>query len=965
MEDSKEEIRENIEIENEDVPLYYVGIGASAGGLEAIEEFFNNMPEESGFSFIIVQHLSPDYKSLMRELLSKHTKMPIYIAKEGMKVVKNSVYLIPPGRNLKIFHGNLLLSEQEQNRGFNFPIDIFLCSLAEDKGERAIGIILSGTGSDGTKGIKSIKEFAGITIVQSEDTARFDGMPRSAISTGMADFILSPAEMPTQLLTFINYPNYTKIKFTDKVTINEEQILINRIFALLREKHKVDFTFYKQGTVVRRIERRMMVNQISELASYVKLIETYPREINQLYQDLLIGVTSFFRDPEVFKIIEENLIDNLFKRDGIKEFRFWIAGCSTGEEVYSLAMLCFECMERIGKKVDIKIFATDLDSNAIMQASNGVYKENIRSDVPQYLLNKYFVPRNDDCFQISSKIREVVVFATHNLLKDPPFTNIHLISCRNLLIYFQPVLQKKVFEFFNFSLVPSGLLVLGTSESINEMAEYFEIIDHKWKIFQTTGLKNKMIPNNSLFFSLKQAKTPVNYPPTGGNLFRPDDRLLEKILQTIANQYLICALIINENMELLHIIGNSEGLLQWPTGKVVNDISKIVLKELSIPLSNGIQKVAKTGTNISYSNIHIHRKDQDHIYQVQIQLLSDKPQQNSLYIVIIDENSPRALVQGAETQSYDAPQAVEQRISQLEQELQFSRESLQATIEELETSNEELQATNEELLSSNEELQSTNEELQSVNEELHTINSEYQQKIIELTELNNDIDNLLSSNPIATIFLDENFEIRRFTPSTTKIFYLTDLDLGRPLIHISNNLVDVNWFEYARSVQTSSISIENEVQTISGHCYIMKILPYSIAPKTFFGVTMSFIDITSRKLAENRIKFQANLLECVEHAIIATKLDGTILYWNRFAESMYGWRSYEVLGKNISQNIFLNQSDLYDNYISTILKDKKSQKFVYQVKRKDDSKITVSMTESTIYSEAGEFIGIIGVSTEI
>ncbi|MCB1766625.1 MAG: chemotaxis protein CheR, partial [Candidatus Competibacteraceae bacterium] len=487
--------------------IYYVGVGASAGGLEALESFFSQMPAESGMAFIVIQHLSPDYKSMMVELLSKRTAMPVRRAEEGMLVEVNSVYLIPPKKNLSIFHGKLLLSESDHSRGLNLPIDVFLRSLADDQAEKAIGVILSGTGSDGVRGIRAIKEAGGMVMVQSEESAKFDGMPRAAISTGLTDFILPPDEMPAKLTSFVRHPYAAKVDRPQTLLSDEDRL--TRIFALLRERTRVDFTFYKPSTVIRRIERRMTVNQIHDLRDYVKFMESYSGEVTTLYRELLIGVTSFFRDHEVFEELEENHLPALFERVAGREVRFWIAGCSTGEEAYSLAMSSREVMERIGRQVDIKIFATDIDRDAILRASNGLYPESIAADLSSKLLTKYF-HRREEHYQIDRSIREMVVFAQHNLIKDPPFTNIELVSCRNLLIYLQPVLQRKALELMSFSLNPQGILLLGSSETTGEVSDLYETLHQKYKIYASRGKRRPA--GGPEFLSVPEVRSWQNRP---------------------------------------------------------------------------------------------------------------------------------------------------------------------------------------------------------------------------------------------------------------------------------------------------------------------------------------------------------------------------------------------------------------------------------------------------------------------
>lgn len=838
------------------LPCHYVGIGASAGGLEAIEAFFRNMKPESGLAFIVIQHLSPDYKSLMVELLSKRTEMPVRRAQEGAKVEADTIYLIPPKTNLKIFHGKLLLVEQDPNRGINLPIDVFLRSLAEDRGEKAIAVILSGTGSDGMRGVRAIKESGGMVMVQSEDSAKFDGMPKSAISTGLADFILPPEEMPKQLLSFAEHPYVARRSRSDALVSSEDDL--TRIFSLLRERSKVDFTFYKPSTVIRRIQRRMTVNQIQDLSAYVRCMEDHPSEISALYRELLIGVTSFFRDRQVFESLQQRWLPKLMANTENNEIRMWVAGCSTGEEAYTLAILFRECMEMLDQSLDLKIFATDVDRDAVLQAGSGMYPESIAADLSPRMLAKYFFRKNEN-FQVARNIRETVVFAQHNLLKDPPFTNIDLISCRNLLIYLQPVLQRKALELFNFSLVPEGLLLLGTSETVGDMGECFKALDHKSKIYQSRGRRR---PLQEPISSAALAENRQGPPRGTGRMGRyavqlelEEERILERLTRVLTDGYLPPTVIVNESFEILHSLGDTSGFFSLPSGKMHNDITKMVTRELSIPVATGIQKVFKTNEEVRYSNIGVRIGGEPKILNLKFRSLPGKKSQEPLAVVFIEPvSSNGASCSDSDEPTFDVSEETRQRIADLEQELQFTRENLQATIEELETSNEELQATNEELLASNEELQSTNEELQSVNEELYTVNAEYQRKIIELTEVNNDLENMYASTQIGTLFLDENLEIRKFTPQINRIFRVSDVDVGRPLSAVPHRLKDVGVLDLVRKVQSESLPREVEVLSDDGRWYLMRLLPYSVAPDTFSGVVLSFIDISQTKSIQKALE---------------------------------------------------------------------------------------------------------------
>lgn len=855
-------------------PTHYVGIGASAGGLEAIESFFSNMPAQTGLSFIVIQHLSPDYKSLMVELLSKKTSIPVLQAVNGQQVEPDHIYLIPPKQNLTIFHGKLILREQNSGSGINLPIDIFFRSLAEEAADRAVGIVLSGTGSDGTRGVRAIKEYNGMVMVQEEESAKFDGMPRAALSTGVADFVMPPEEMPPQLLAFVKHPYETKQKALD--TAMEGKDSLSRIFAELRDKTKVDFTYYKPSTILRRLERRMAVNDTADIDEYLKYLYANPGETITLYRELLIGVTSFFRDPESMRTLQEEYLPELISNSPNRELRFWVAGCSTGEEAYSLAMLTKEVMEQQDISRDIKIFATDIDRNAIIAAGSGFYPESIAADLSPKFLGKYFYKKEEN-YQIVRNIREMVVFAHHNLIKDPPFTNIDLVSCRNMLIYLQPVLQQKAMEMFNFSLNAGGLLFLGSSETVGEMADHFEPVDHKHKIYRSRGKDGKRAANLGEYPQKRAGQPPL---PSFQTISRSKEErtLLGRYIDALAEEWLPLSVIVNEQLEVLHTIGNPDGYFRIPTGKPNFEIAKIAAKDLAIPLATGIQKVFRTRETMTYTNIRLRDKDSQKSVRMTIIPLPERKGQEALATVLLSESDqPPPSENESDGNSFDIGKDAEERIKDLELELQFTKENLQATIEELETANEELQATNEELLASNEELQSTNEELQSTNEELYTVNAEYQKKINELTELNNDVENLLTSSRIGKLLLDENLEIRKYSPEITRIFSIMEQDVGRPLAHISNRFVDFDPIPAVETVIRTNRIYESDVTLKDGTTYLLRILPYNIGPNIFSGVVVTFIDITKIKETEeelsNALKKSADIIRHMPAGLFVYKLN--------------------------------------------------------------------------------------------
>ncbi len=873
-------------------PSYYVGIGASAGGLEAIEQFFQGISSHTGLAYIVIQHLSPDYKSLMVELLSKKAAIPVLRAEEGMMVERDTIYLIPPKKNLTIFHGKLLLSDQPpHDRWINLPIDIFLRSLAEDQQERAIGVILSGTGSDGSRGIRAIKEHGGMVMVQDEHDARFDGMPKSAVSTGMADFILKAEEMPGKLLAFVKYPHLTKVEGGERLVHSDDSLSI--IFSMLRSKTKVDFTFYKPSTVIRRIERRMNVNQVDDLPAYIHLLKENSRELMTLYRELLIGVTNFFRDREAFDYLAESLLPELARQKKHAPLRLWVAGCSTGEEAYSLAIVLQELIAKGLLRDQVKIFATDVDNDAIMTAGAGVYPESIAADVGPALLSQYFHHKGDN-YHVSRKIREMVVFAQHNLINDPPFTHIDLVSCRNLLIYFQPTLQKKVMEMFNFSLNPGGLLFLGTSETTGEMGGFFTSKHHKWKLYESKGKRHfsmERSEGNSPFTMRQPTHRLVTARPLVERVTNdPDRHLYDRLLRALSLDVIPLTVVINEEMEVLYTVGDTKNIFRLPHGRMENDITKMVQQEIAIPLTIGIKKVIKEEKGVTYTNIRLASGESSRTLHISIRPLPGNKTQPLLLAVLFIEIDDHGHVAEAEGKTYEYDKEVEQRILDLEHELQFTKENLQATIEELETSNEELQATNEELLASNEELQSTNEELQSVNEELYTVNSEHQRKIMELTELNNDIDNLLTSTEIGTVFLDERLHVRKFTPYIQQVINILDSDIGRPLSHLTHRLTQVDILALVQRVMATTRSVEQKVPSDDGRWFYLRILPYHIAPQTFAGVVLTLIEVTELVHAEQALEESEARLNLAEKvAEFAT------WQWDISTGSMVFTRSFEQL----------------------------------------------------------------------
>lgn len=865
---------------SEGKPAYYVGIGASAGGLEAIEQFIANVPENCNYAVIIVQHLSPDYKSMMAEILSKKTSLPVLKSEDGMFVKPGHIYLIPPKKNLRIYKGKLYLDTPDYSSGINFPIDIFLRSLAEDQGEKAIGVILSGTGSDGVRGIRAIKQAGGIIFVQDQISAKFDGMPKAAMSTGIVDFVMQPSEMPAYITSVMNHPvNIVKMD-EDKIITDGE--LLNKIFLLIREKHFVDFSSYKPSTIARRIERRMVVNKLDDINEYYRFMLENPNEVFTLFKEFLIGVTSFFRDVDVYTYLRENVISEILSNSN-EEIRIWVAGCSTGEEAYSIAINFKEVMEKIGKNKKLKIFATDIDKKALQTAASGIYPESITADVPIAYISKYFVKHGNQ-FVISRSIRESIVFAEHNLLKDPPFTNIALLSCRNILIYLKPEAQKKVFDHFHFSLKEGGILVLGSSETPGDDLK-FHTIESKLKIFKTIGHTRILMDREKQPNISKRHIGDITYFETFESVgFERDlEKLLKYSLKSLSGEIFKVFAIVNENMQLLYTEGELKSYFEFPTGKPNITLEKVLNKKLSIPISNAVRKVFRTEKNAKYNRVLITKGKKKTILSVDI-LFLEGPRKTPYAILVFRELPESPQVQ-TDMMTFELSTETENRIKDLENELQITKESLQATIEELETSNEELQAANEELLASNEELQSTNEELQSTNEELYTVNNELQSKIIEKSEVQKDLENVLIFSDIGLLILDNNFKIRKFSPKVKEIFNIIDADINRSITHLNHFIKDIDPFGLFARVMKNCSTEELEIQTITDENYYMKVVPFKNISRLVEGIVVTFTDITNFRKKIDLLSTHTNVLKNLAEA---TKIGGW--YFDIIANKMY-WTS--------------------------------------------------------------------------
>lgn len=876
-------------------PRYVVGIGASAGGLEALEQLFEKMPAKSGLAFVVIQHLSPDFRSLMDELLARRTAIPIRRVEDGMVVEPDTIYLIPPKKEMIISGGKLLLTDKDPSQTLTLPIDHFFRSLAQDVGEGAIGIVLSGTGSDGSRGIRAIHDAGGLVLVQTVETAKFDGMPKSAVETGVADFVLPVAEMPGTLLRYICHPLADPIDRL-RTADSARETAMETIYRLLRDRYGIDFTHYKVNTVARRTERRLLLNQSLDLDDYAKRLEENPDELNLLYKDLLIGVTRFFRDQEAFERLETEVLPaalGMIPAD--EEFRAWVAGCATGEEAYSLAILLLEQIEAMRRPIKVKIFATDVHKASLDFAGVGLYSEAALADVSPERIDRHFL-RKADGYQVSQELRQMVVFAQHNIIKDAPFTKLDLITCRNLVIYFQPLAQKKALSLFHFGLKTGGILFLGPSESPGELSEEFEPIDARWKMYRKRR-DIRLSTDLRLPLSIADARLrPTGIPPLP-HLSQVDTHLLG-VYDAILEEHMPPSLLVDENRTLVQSFAGASRYLRLRDGRLSTDLLDMVDTDLRMALAGALQRACKEAAPIVYKGLRVQLGDGQRLVSLTVKPIRNRRSTRLYALVSIEELNEVARPDATEI---DFRQASDEQLQTLETELRYTKENLQATIEELETSNEELQATNEELVASNEELQSTNEELHSVNEELYTVNAEYQKKITELTELNADMDNLLASTEVHTVFLDHDLSIRKFTPKIAEVFNLLPQDVGRRIDNFTHHIRYEALMDELRRVLQTEEPVEREVQDRQGRWFLLRILPYR-SSAIISGVVLTLIDIGNLKRAEGRARQNerqlAGILENSPTLVAVKDADGRYLLMNRAFRILLGMLDQELTGRS-------------------------------------------------------------------
>ena len=844
---------------HESPPFPIVGIGASAGGLEALEQLFRQVPAETGMAFVVVQHLDPTQKGLMPELLQRATTMKVSQVRDRMKVKPSCVYVIPPNRDMSILHGVLHLFEPTAPRGLRLPIDYFLRSLADDRRERSVGVILSGMGSDGTMGLRAIIERSGLALVQDPTTARFDSMPRSAIVAGLADIVAPPGDLPGKIIDFFRRAGHK----ADRTPDEREQGSLEKILILLRARTGQDFTLYKKNTVHRRIERRMGIHQIDRVTTYVRYLQENPQEVELLFQELLIGVTSFFRDPAAWQhLLDEAIPALLESRPAGGVLRAWSAGCSTGEEPYSLAICFKEALERVkpASRYTMQIFGTDLDRDAIDKARQGVYPANIVADVSPARLRRFFVQEGDG-YRVGKDIREMVTFATQNVIMDAPFTRLDILICRNLLIYLTPELQKRLLPLFHYSLSPGGVLFLGSAETISTFTELFAPLNVKSRLYQRqgSGVSREPLAFPAVLVSAPSggAREPAPSMPSA-NLESQADRLL---LQRFAPP----AVLVNAKGDIVYINGRTGKYLEPAAGKANWNVFAMAREGLRTELADAFQRALRQSDSVVVRGGFPGTSGGTQAVDITVQAIGEAGALCGMLMIVFDDVVPvveKKARRGSKPSSSAAGAAeLEQEVQRLRETLQATREAMQSSQEELKSTNEELQSTNEELQSTNEELTTSREEMQSLNEELQTVNAEQQSKMDELTVMNNDMRNLLNSTEIVTVFLDGALRVRRFTTGANKLFKLIPGDVGRPLTDVSNDLQYPELTEDAEQVLRTLVPKERQVTAMGGRWFSTRIMPYRTTEDVIGGVVITFVDISAVKTLEGELRAEKARLE--------------------------------------------------------------------------------------------------------
>jgi len=925
-----------------------VAIGASAGGLGAMQRLFDAMPAAPGMAFVVIQHLDPTHTSYLSNLLARHTAMCVQQASEDAVLAPDTVHVIPPGVDMTVAEGRLHLSEPEAPAGRRHPIDLFLRSLAVDVGARAVAIILSGTGTEGVLGVREIKAAGGLVLVQEPTTAEYDGMPENTRASGLADFVLEPEAMPRQLAA-------CTAGVAEGPVANDPADHLTTILGTLRDRTGHDLSLYKQSTIVRRIERRMVVHGIETLADYVAFLHDTPGEARTLLQEALIGVSSFFRDPDAFTALRRQVLAPLVaERQEGSEIRMWVPGCASGEEAYSLAILLTEEMARQGRDLPVQIFGTDIDPEAVERARAGVYPASIATDVPDDLLRRHF-RKDGDHYRVRQGVRDMLIFAEQNVIRDAPFSRLDLISCRNLLIYLTPRLQRRLLPVFHYALRAGGHLLLGASEAVSGAEEYFDSIDRKWKLYRRrddVGARAVVFPHGA--FTAPAARRPALAPREA----EPQSPGFKDVTEAILlAEHAPPAVVANGNGDLLYVHGRTGRFLEPASGDAKLNVVLMAREGLRVELSAGLRRALQENRTIRYDSLVVRTNGDTIRAALIVRPITDPPAMEGLALVVFEPLSqPAAALAEADGA---AETTTDERVEALERALHDKEEHLQSTIEELESSNEELRSTNEELQSANEELQSTNEEhettkeeLQSANEELSTVNAELETKVRELSKANDDMANLLATAEIGTLFLDTDVCVKRFTPVAATLLNLRDSDIGRPLEHLATNLDYDTLVSDCRAVLDDLVPRGAEARAPDGTWYAVRILPYRTVESVMNGLVVTLADITDRKELEADSRLAAVVRDCSD-AVTVQDFDGAVLAWNRGAEVMYGYTEAEAKAMSVFTLMPEEVATDHRRLLRRVARDGRAGPVEARRRDRDGRSFTVRLTATLLPGETG------------
>ncbi len=869
-------------------------------------------------AFVLVQHLSPDHKSLLTELVRRYTRLQVHEVEDGMEVKPNRVYIIPPNHHMALLAGKLHLFTLPSDRGARLSIDFFFRSLAADQHEHAICIVLSGTGSDGSLGLRAIKAEGGMAMAQSPETTEFDGMPRSAIATGLVDYVLPPSEMPARLIAYASQIFGRKPRLPQPAPVHAQDVLA-KICVLLRAHTSNDFSQYKENTITRRVQRRMVLHQIEDTSDYLRYLQNNAAEADALFRELLIGVTSFFRDPEAFESLKNTAIPRLF--EGVPPggpVRAWVCGCSTGEEAYSIAILIQEHIEKLQQPFRVQIFATDIDRVATDQARSGVFPSSISTDISPERLARYFTEDVNGAYRIRKVIRDLLIFSEQNVLKDPPFSKLGLISCRNLFIYLKGDLQRRLLSLFHYSLKPDGVLFLGSSETVADHNGRFEVLDRKAKTFLRKGDLGA-----ESRFSVSETPTrslsPVVPVPEAKGQNGLKLNLRDITEQTLLRHSGHAGVLVKDNADILYFHGRTGNYLEPSPGDATCNILRMAREGLRPEIRTALSRASLQSEPVHSRAVQV--KSNDHLSTVDLTIIPILTVLPHLFLIIFEERQTvEPLPLDTSALAANAPEAAD-HIEALEKQLRAKDEYIQNVTEEMETSGEELRSSNEEMQSINEELQSTNEELetskeelQSVNEELATVNTELQKKVSDLSRANDDMNNLLAGTGIVTLFVDYHLCITRFTPSITKLINLIPSDIGRPLAHtVSNFLHYEHLIDDVKSVLDTLVPVEQEVQTKAGGWYLLGVRPYRTLDNVIEGAVVTFVDITARKVAEQKLRESERFRSATEIetlGMVFFRLDGVITYANDAFLRMFGYDRASAGAENFAWDKIINPAEM-------------------------------------------------------